>query len=336
MQCEPRGYIIKQMEAVMDTNLLNTIQTLGIVPVIVINNADHAENLAKALLEGGIPCIEVTFRTAAAEESIKRIHAAYPQMLIGAGTIISIEQAQKALNAGAKFIVSPGFDEKLVSWCLENDIPVFPGVSTASEVQVAVSMGLSTLKFFPAEASGGVNMIKNLCGPFPNVKFMTTGGISLSNLSQYASCPHVVAVGGSWMAKSSMIENQEWDKITALCKEAVKASMGFELIHFGINNDSFEKAQEASKLFNAFGMQTNVGNSSTFMNTTIELMHTNFKGAKGHIGYKCYSIERAIEFLKPYGFTPDMSSAKYNEKNQLKVIYFNEEISGFAVHLVRA
>lgn len=207
----------------MADKLLSTIESLGIVPVIVLKDAEKAVPLAKALLDGGIPCIEVTFRTSAAEESIRRISKAYPQMMCGAGTVLSIEQAQKAIDAGASFIVSPGLDEKLVRWCQEHSVPVFPGVCTASEVQAAVGLGLNVLKFFPAESSGGVKMIKDLCGPFPSVRFMTTGGISMANLAEYATSPYVVAVGGSWMAKGDVIEKQDWAKITTLCKEAVTA-----------------------------------------------------------------------------------------------------------------
>ena len=203
--------------------LSKVIEKVGVVPVIALNDAKKAVPLAKALLAGGIPCIEVTFRTAAAEDAIKAIHKEVPEMYLGAGTVINIPQAEKAIAAGARFIVSPGLDENIVRWCQERDIPVFPGVCTATEVMKAVNLGLSVLKFFPAEAAGGVNMIKNLCGPFPNVRFMTTGGISMANIAQYASCKHVVAVGVSWMAKTDAIEAEKWDEITGKCAEAVAA-----------------------------------------------------------------------------------------------------------------
>lgn len=203
--------------------LSKVIEEIRVVPVIALNDAQKAVPLAKALLAGGIPCIEVTFRTAAAEAAIKAIHEQLPQMYLGAGTVITISQAEKAVAAGAGFIVSPGLDENIVRWCQERGIAVFPGVCTATEVQKAVCLGLNVLKFFPAEAAGGVNMIKNLCGPFPNVRFMTTGGISMANIAQYASCKHVVAVGGSWMAKTDAIEAEKWDEITKKCAEAVAA-----------------------------------------------------------------------------------------------------------------
>ena len=203
--------------------LSQIIEEVGVVPVIALNDAAKAVPLAKALLAGGVPCIEVTFRTAAAEAAIKAIHEQVPEMYLGAGTVINIAQAEKAVAAGARFIVSPGLDENIVRWCQERDIPVFPGVCTATEVMKAVNLGLSVLKFFPAEAAGGVNMIKNLCGPFPNIRFMTTGGISMANIDQYRASKHVVAVGGSWMAKSDAIDAEKWDEITAKSAEAVAA-----------------------------------------------------------------------------------------------------------------
>lgn len=317
-------------------DLLKVINGIGIVPVIVLNDASKAVPLAKALVAGGVPCIEVTFRTAAAEASMKAINEAVPEMLLGAGTVLTIEQAQKAVNAGAKFIVSPGLDENIVRWCQERDLPVFPGVCTASEVQKALSLGLNVLKFFPAEASGGVNMIKNLCGPFPGVRFMTTGGISMANLAQYASCPFVTAVGGSWMAKADMIENEMWDTITALCREAVCAMNGFEFMHMGINTPSADDASKAADLFTAFGMAKKVGNSSTMVGSEIEVVHSMFKGECGHIGYKCYNVERSLNYLSQYGFTVDESSIKRDAKGNIKVAYLSQQVAGFAIHLVRA
>ncbi len=207
----------------MSENVFKQMEKLKIVPVVVINDSSKAISLAKAILDGGINCIEVTFRTSAAAESIKLIHEAFPQMLIGAGTVINIEQAQKALSAGAAFIVSPGFDPEIVQWCQNKNVAVIPGVSTASEVQCAVKMGLEILKFFPAEAAGGIKMINSLCGPFPKVRFMATGGISLANVSDYAACSHIIAVGGSWMVKSSLIDEENWEAVSKACSEAVKA-----------------------------------------------------------------------------------------------------------------
>ncbi len=194
----------------------------GVVPVVVLEEAKDALPLAKALVEGGLPCAEVTFRTEAAEESIRLMSAKYPEMLVGAGTVLTTKQVDRAAAAGAKFIVSPGFDPEIVDYCLEKKIPVFPGCITPSEVAQAVKRGLEVVKFFPAEQAGGVAMIKAMAAPYTMVKFMPTGGISAKNLKDYLSFGKILCCGGSWMVKGDMIRNGEFDKIRELTKEAVE------------------------------------------------------------------------------------------------------------------
>ena len=178
----------------------------GVVPVVVLNDAKDALPLAKALVEGGLACAEVTFRTDAAEESIRLMSEAYPEMLVGAGTVLTIDQVNRAVKAGAKFIVSPGFDPEIVDYCLENNIPVLPGCITPSEVAQAVKRGLKVVKFFPAEQAGGIAMIKAMAAPYTMVKFMPTGGINTKNLADYLSCDKILCCGGSWMVKGDMIK----------------------------------------------------------------------------------------------------------------------------------
>lgn len=197
------------------------IQALGLVPVVVLNDAKDAVPLAKALCEGGLPVAEVTFRTDAAEESIRRISEAFPEMLVGAGTVLTVEQVDRAAAAGAKFIVSPGFDPEIVDYCISRDIPVYPGVVTPSELCQAVKRGLKVVKFFPAEQYGGVKTIKALAAPFPMVKFMPTGGVNLKNLKDYMECDKVTACGGSWMVKGDLIKAGAFDEIKALTADAV-------------------------------------------------------------------------------------------------------------------
>ncbi len=194
----------------------------GVVPVVVLEEAKDALPLAKALVEGGLPCAEVTFRTEAAEESIRLMSEKYPEMLVGAGTVLTTKQVDRAVAAGAKFIVSPGFDPEIVDYCLEKKIPVFPGCITPSEVAQAVKRGLEVVKFFPAEQAGGVAMIKAMAAPYTMVKFMPTGGISAKNLKDYLSFGKILCCGGSWMVKGDMIRNGEFDKIRELTKEAVE------------------------------------------------------------------------------------------------------------------
>ena len=194
----------------------------GVVPVVVLEDAKDALPLAEALTEGGLPCAEVTFRTEAAEASIRLMSEKYPEMLVGAGTVLTIEQVDRAVAAGAKFIVSPGFDPEIVDYCLEKKIPVFPGCITPSEVAQAVKRGLEMVKFFPAEQAGGVAMIKAMAAPYTMVKFMPTGGISAKNLKDYLSFGKILCCGGSWMVKGDMIRNGEFDKIREMTKEAVE------------------------------------------------------------------------------------------------------------------
>ncbi len=203
-------------------NEIEMIQELGVVPVVVLNDAKDALPLAEALCEGGLPCAEVTFRTEAAEESIRLMTKEFPEMLVGAGTVLTIEQADCAVDAGAKFIVSPGFDGEIVDHCLEKKIPVFPGCITPSEAAQAVKRGLKIIKFFPAEQFGGIAAIKALAAPYTDIKFMPTGGINVGNLEKYLSYDRIVACGGSWMVKADLVRNGKFDEVKRLTAEAVK------------------------------------------------------------------------------------------------------------------
>ena len=237
----------------MHENLFSQFSTIGIVPVVKIDDATKAVGLAKAMIAGGIPIAEITFRTAAAAEAIALVTKAVPEMLVGAGTVTNVEFAKQAVAAGAQFIVSPGFNPSVVDWCLENNIPIVPGVCTPSDIEAGLSRGLTTLKFFPAEASGGVNMLKNFAGPFPNLTFMPTGGINLANITDYAKQSNVLSVGGSWMVKPDLIENEDWPAITKLCSDSVSAIQGLEFAHVGINNKNKEEAEKAIALFQTLG-----------------------------------------------------------------------------------
>ncbi|MDO4491825.1 MAG: bifunctional 4-hydroxy-2-oxoglutarate aldolase/2-dehydro-3-deoxy-phosphogluconate aldolase [Lachnospiraceae bacterium] len=193
----------------------------AVVPVVVLHDAKDALPLADALVKGGLPCAEVTFRTEAAEESIRLMCEKYPEMLVGAGSVLTIDQVDRAVNAGAAFIVSPGFDPEIVDYCLSKNIAIIPGCITPSEISQAVKRGLTAVKFFPAEQSGGVAMLKAMAAPLTMVRFMPTGGISMANLKEYLSYDKIICCGGSWMVKDSMIKNGEFDKIQQMTSEAV-------------------------------------------------------------------------------------------------------------------
>lgn len=199
---------------------LKKIGSTGIVPVVVLNNASDAEPLADSLIKGGLPCAEVTFRTAAAEESIKIIAKKFPQMLVGAGTVLTTEQVDKAIGAGAKFIVAPGFNPKVVEYCLKNNYPVCPGIMTPTELEMALGYGLDVVKFFPAENAGGLKMIKAISAPYTMMKFMPTGGINATNVREYLACDKILACGGSWMVKGDLVKAGDFAQIEKLTAEA--------------------------------------------------------------------------------------------------------------------
>lgn len=207
-------------EKIRMKDLAEKFHEVGVVPVVVLEDVKDAVPLAQALVEGGLPCAEVTFRTAAAEESIRLMTEKFPEMLVGAGTVLTTEQVDAAVKAGAKFIVSPGFDPEIVDYCLEKEIPVLPGCISPSEVAQAVKRGLKTVKFFPAEQAGGVAMIKAMAAPYTGIKFMPTGGINAKNLEDYLSFDKIICCGGSWMVKGDMIRNGEFDQIQVMVKEA--------------------------------------------------------------------------------------------------------------------
>jgi len=199
------------------------ISEIGVVPVIKLNYPERdAANLAKALCEGGVPVAEVTFRAAGADIAIRLMREACPEMLVGAGTVLTTEQVDRALSAGAQFIVTPGFDPELVAYCQEKGLPIYPGCTTPTDYHAALKFGLKVLKFFPAEQSGGLAKIKAMSAPFPMFKVMPTGGISLKNLKDYLSCPVICACGGSYMVTADLIDNNKWEEITELCKKSVE------------------------------------------------------------------------------------------------------------------
>lgn len=201
--------------------VLHALGDLGLVPVVKIERVEDAVDLARALLAGGLPCAEITFRTEAAEEAIRQISSRLPDMLVGAGTVLSVDQAERAVSAGAQFIVFPGFNQKVVEWCLENEIPVTPGVVTPTEIEMARDRGLEILKFFPAEAMGGIATLKAMGAPYGDVKFVPTGGINRDNLADYLALPNVHCCGGSWLVKANLISAGKFDEITQLTQDAM-------------------------------------------------------------------------------------------------------------------
>lgn len=315
--------------------VLEKIQKIGIVPVVVLDDPKDAAPLAKALCEGGLPCAEVTFRTAAAEESIKIMTSQFPDMLVGAGTVLTAEQADRAAAAGARFIVSPGLNPTVVKHCMEKGLPVVPGTATPSDVETAISLGLDTVKFFPAEQAGGIAMIKAMAAPYTQMKFMPTGGINAKNLNSYLAFDKVLACGGSWMVKKELISSGQFDKIRELTREAVQTMLGFSLKHIGINcADAKEAEQTADSFARLFGFAKDPRDISFFAGTAVEAMNTKGRGTMGHIAIGTNSVERAKNYLELLGCKFDETTCKY-ENGALSFIYLAEEIGGFAVHLTK-
>ena len=217
------------------TELQKRFYSIGIIPVIAMDDAEKAVPLAQALVKGGLPAAEVTFRTAAAEDAIRRIVAEVPDMLVGAGTVLTKEQADRAIAAGAQFIVSPGFNPEITRYVLDKGVAMMPGTATPGEMEQAMSMGLDVVKFFPAEQNGGVAKLKAVAGPYTTLRWMPTGGVNTKNMMDYLSFDKIIACGGTWMVKKDLIEGEKWDEITRICQDAVKTMMGFTLAHVGIN-----------------------------------------------------------------------------------------------------
>lgn len=317
-------------------DMFKELSNIGIIPVVKINDAKKAVPLAKALAKGGLNAAEITFRTDAAEEAIKNIAKECPDMLVGAGTVLTIEQAERALNAGAKFIVSPGFNPVVVKWCLDHGVTPLPGCTTPSEIEQALSLGLKVVKFFPAEQSGGLAKIKAMSAPYGGIKFMPTGGVSLDNVNSYLNDKCIIACGGSFMVKESFIDNENWDEIERLTRESVEIMLGLEVGHIGINHDNLEEAQKTAQMLSILtGKEVKDGNKSMFVTSQFELMKAKGPGRCGHIAILTNSVDRAVYHLSARGVKFDESTATFNPDGTRKFIYLAEEYGGFGIHFIQ-
>lgn len=317
-------------------DILKKIGDLGIVPVVKIDNAKDAVPLGKALLKGGLPVAEITFRTAAAEEAIKNITRELPGILVGAGTVLNVEQVKRAVDAGAKFIVSPGFNPEVVKYCIDNNIPITPGCSNPTDIEMALDFGLEVVKFFPAEAFGGIKTLKAISAPYGMIKFIPTGGINASNINDYLSFSKVLACGGSWMVKGQLIKEGKFDEIARLTREAVNIMLGFDLAHIGINASDTDNYTEISeKLATIFNFPREEGEVSSFIGTAFEVMKTAGRGKNGHIAIKTNNVSRAIAYLNRSGIAIDMSTVKNSLEGQPIFAYLENDIGGFAIHLAQ-
>lgn len=317
--------------------VMERIQQSGVVPVAVIDEAARAVPLAQAMLAGGVDVVEVTFRTAAAPDSIREISRHCPDMLVGAGTVLTLEQCRLAVESGAQFIVSPGFSRTIVTWCVEHEIPVVPGCVTPTEITQALECGINVVKFFPSNICGGLAAMKALSGPFADVKFIPTSGVNAGNVAEFVSAPFVYAAGGSWVCPRDDIAAGNFEKITGLCADTRKKILGFEIGHVGINCSGAEASREiCMALQQAFDFTYKPGTgSSDFASSEIEVKKHSGRGTHGHLAVATNSLPCAVAEMRKRGVPLDETSWTYNKKGQLIAVFLKEEIGGFAIHLLQ-
>ena len=312
--------------------IVEKVYQIGIIPVIAFNSVDEALPLCKALADGGLPAAEVTFRTACAEECIRIIHEQMPEMLLGAGTVLTCEQADRAMAAGASFIVAPGFDPEVCKHVIDKGGIMMPGTASAGEMQQAMNMGCEALKFFPAEANGGVNMLKNIGAALKGARWMCTGGVNAKNVNDYLGYDQIFAVGGTWMCKSDVVKAGDWAKITAQSKEAVDTMLGLKLMHIGINTADEAEAMKVAELIGGLlNMKVAPGNSSIFVGKKeFEIMKKPGRGTHGHIAIGCNNVDRAVYHLSQRGVKFDLDS-KVVKNGKTIACYFADEDRRFCL-----
>lgn len=314
--------------------ILQKIYETGIIPVIAIEDAALAVPLAKALLRGGLPVAEITFRTDAAKEAIRLVRQEVPQMLVGAGTVLTKEQADQAIAAGAKFIVSPGFHREIAQYVKDQGILMMPGTATPGEMEQAMAMGLSIVKFFPAEQNGGLSMLRALAGPYQELYFMPTGGISEKNVAEYLSFPKVLACGGTWMVKKELIAAQAWDEIERLARRAVSLMLGFSVGKISIYEDDGGQALASAQLLqHLFGFDTQETATEISINGAggqrLSVGKIRTHGAKGCICIETNTLPRAAAYLRKKG-------VQFQEETRTKSsVYLAEQVGGFELCLVQ-
>lgn len=312
--------------------VLEQIRLTGLVPVIAIQHADDAEPLARTLVEGGLPIAEVTFRTAAAQEAIRRIAKTFPNVLLGAGTVLTVDQVKTAFDCGAKYIVSPGLNRKVVEYCLNNSLPVTPGVATPSDVEGALDMGLNIVKFFPAEASGGLAYLKALSGPYGNMRFIPTGGIDESNVLAYLKFPKTLACGGSWMVKPELIAAKKFDQIKELTARAVQLMLGFDLrrISVAVSGEA-EAIQQARLLAGLLNVPVTEAGSSLFVGAEFEIQKS--PGSPRTLSLGTHFLDRALAYLQRKGIQPQPDGVVY-EKGRAIAARLDVTVGGFQISII--
>ncbi len=328
-------FCMNNFQGEINMEILKQIGNMGLIPVVVIEDAQLAVPAAQALMDGGLHVMEITLRTEQGIPAIAKVKQAFPEMLVGAGTVLSLEKAKLAADAGAEFIVAPGLDPELVEWCLGRGLAITPGCVTPTEIQQALKYGLDVLKFFPANIYGGLAGCKALSGPFPMAKFIPTGGVDVKNLADYADKPYIHAIGGGWLCNTADLKAQNFEAITKTVKVSIEALLGFEIAHIGINANNEDESMDIAEQFShGFGFNVKPGNSSNFAGSGIEVNKGAGLGANGHIAILTNSIARAAYYLQTRGYTADWATSK-GPANRPVAVYLKNEIGGFAIHLLQ-
>lgn len=318
------------------SDIFEQISEYGIVPLVTLDDPNDAVPLARALVKGGIPIAEVTFRTAAGGEAIKRMAKEVPEIIVGSGTVHDIDHAKETVDNGGKFVITPGFNAKVVDWCVKNNVPVCPGTVVPSDIEEAMNFGLKVVKFFPAEAYGGIETLKALAGPFGAMKFVPTGGVGLHNLRDYLDLPNVAAVGGSFVPPPALVKAKDWDGVARACQQIKGKVFDFTVGHVGINANTLDNATNVTnRIIELFETDKRETDGAFFSGNLVEVMKTPFLGTHGHVCVDTRDLERAIKMLKRKGVEFDDDNTFYDAKGRMVTAYLKGEIGGFAWHIRR-
>lgn len=313
--------------------LIEKLYGFGVIPVVKIEDASKAIKLAKSFKKKGLPVLEITFRTEAAAEAIKNILTFDPDYCVGAGTVLSLEQLNMACDAGAKFIVTPGFNPKIIDEAIRRRIPIIPGISTASEIEAVLEKGLSVMKFFPAEAMGGLTTIKALSGPYPRVRFIPTGGINLENMNVYLQDPRIIAIGASWMSDPKDILENRFDSIEEKIESTLNTALELSFDHIGLLSHVYD--QDIQDLKSMFKQSISTHSKSTFVGQVELVKVKNPLINDVHLAYKTSNIIRSIRYFESLGYRFLEETKVLDEKGKLKAIYFENSVANASIHLIQ-
>lgn len=322
----------------VQTDMDKKLREIGIVPVVKLDNKEQALPLGDALCAGGLPCAEITFRSEAAADGIRLLRENKPDMIIGAGTVLTLGQLDKAIEAGAQFIVSPGLNPTIVKAAQERNIPIYPGCATPTEVEAAMALGLTTVKFFPAEAAGGTAMLSSMGVPYQQMRFMPTGGIDKTNLTKYLSLPNVIACGGSFMVKSDWLKSSNWEAVRAETAAAVQTMLGLEMGHFAIMaKDREDLAESAGALGEMLCLPATINpdGRGAMVGGAFEVLNSKEEGLYPHAALLTNDPARAKAWFERRGYHFREETRQYDEKENLKVVYFDGEWCGLRMHLLK-